>query len=44
MCFIDYAKAFDYVSRGKLSDAVEQMGFPIHIIQLVANIIGSPNV
>ena len=37
MCFIDYAKAFDCVSHGKLSDAMEQMGFPVHIIQLVAS-------
>ena len=38
MCFIDYAKAFDRVSQMKLLDAMEQMGFPVHIIQLVKNL------
>ena len=38
MCFIDYAKAFDCVSHMKLWDTMEQMGFPVHIIQLVANL------
>ena len=38
MCFIDYAKAFDCVSHMKLRDTMEQMGFPVHIIQLVANL------
>ena len=38
MCFIDYAKAFDCVSHRKLWETMEQMGFPVHIVQLVANI------
>ena len=38
MCFIDYAKAFDCVSHRKLWDTMEQKGFPVHIIQLVANL------
>ena len=38
MCFIDYAKAFDCVSHRKLWDTMEQMGFPVHIIQLVSNL------
>ena len=38
MCFIDYAKAFDCVSHRKLWETMEQMGFPVHIIQLVANL------
>ena len=38
MCFIDYAKAFDCVSHRKMWDTMEQMGFPVHIIQLVANL------
>ena len=38
MCFIDYAKAFDCVSHRKLWDTMEQMEFPVHIIQLVANL------
>ena len=38
MCFIDYAKAFDCVTHKKLWDTVEQVGFPVHIIQLVTNL------
>ena len=38
MCFIDYAKAFDCVSHRKLWGTMEQMGFPVHNIQLVANL------
>ena len=38
MCFIDYAKAFDCVSHMKLWDTMEQMGLPVHIIQLIANL------
>ena len=38
VCFIDYAKAFDCVSHRNLWDTMEQMGFPVHIIQLVANL------
>ena len=38
MCFIDYAKAFDCVSHRKLWDTMEQMGFPVHSIQQVANL------
>ena len=38
VCFIDYAKAFDCVSHGKPWDTMEQMGFPVHTIQLVANL------
>ena len=36
--FIDYAKAFDCVSHRKLWETMEQMRFPVHIIQLVANL------
>ena len=38
ICFIDYGKVFDCVSHRKLWDTMEQMGFPVHIIQLVANL------
>ena len=37
MCFIDYAKAFDRVSHRKQCETKEQMGFPVQIIRLVAN-------
>ena len=36
--YIDYAKAFDCVSHRKLWETMEQMGFPVHIIQLIANL------
>ena len=38
MCFMDYAKAFDCVSQRKLWETMAQIGFPVHIIQLVANL------
>ena len=38
MCFIDYAKEFDCVSHRKLWETMEQMGFPVHIIQLIVNL------
>ena len=38
VCIIDYAKAFDCVSHMKLCDTTEQMGFPVHIIQLVKHL------
>ena len=38
MCLIDYAKAFDCVSHINVWDTMEQMGFPVHIINLVANL------
>ena len=38
MCFIAYSKAFECVSHVKLWDMMEQICFPVHIIQLVANL------
>ena len=38
MCLIDYAKAFDCVGHRKRWATMEHMGFPVHIIQLVANL------
>ena len=30
-CFIDYAKAFDYVDRNKLWKILKEMGIPDHV-------------
>ena len=36
-CFIDYAKAFDYVDHNKLSKILEEMGIPDHLTYLLRN-------
>ena len=36
--FIDYSKAFDNVSHPKLFTTMKEMGFPIHLINLVAGL------
>ena len=33
MCFIDYAKAFDCVNHRLLWQDMQQMGFPVHVIE-----------
>ena len=30
-CFIDYAKAFDYVDHNKLRNILQEMGIPAHL-------------
>ena len=37
-CFIDYAKAFDYVDHNKLWKILEEMGIPDHLICLLRNL------
>ena len=37
-CFIDYAKAFDYVDHNKLWKNSEEMGIPDHLICLLRNL------
>ena len=37
-CFIDYAKAFDYVDHNKLWKIVEEMGIPDHLTCLLKNL------
>ena len=37
-CFIDYAKAFDYVDYNKLWKILEEMGIPDHLICLLRNL------
>ena len=36
-CFIDYAKAFDYVDHKKLWKILEEMGIPDHLTCLLRN-------
>ena len=37
-CFIDYAKAFDFVDHNKLWDILKEMGIPDHLICLWRNL------
>ena len=37
-CFIDYAKAFDYVDHNKLWEILQEMGIPDHLIRLLRNL------
>ena len=37
-CFIDYAKAFDYVDHNKLLKILKEMGIPGHLICLLRNL------
>ena len=37
-CFIDYAKAFDYVDHNKLWKILKEMGIPDHLICLLRNL------
>ena len=36
-CFIDYAKAFDYVDHNKLWKILKEMGIPDHLTSLLRN-------
>ena len=38
LCFIDYAKAFDYVDHSKLWKGLKEMGIPDHLIYLLRNL------
>ena len=37
-CFIDYAKAFDYVDHNKLWKILKELGIPDHLICLLRNL------
>ena len=37
-CFIDYAKAFDYVDHSKLWKILQEMGIPEHLTCLLRNL------
>ena len=38
ICFIDYAKAFDYVDHNKLWKILKEMGIPDHLTCLLKNL------
>ena len=38
ICFIDYAKAFDYVGHNKLWKILHEMGIPDHLTCLLRNL------
>ena len=38
LCFIDYAKAFDYVDHNKLWKILKEMGIPDHLTHLLRNV------
>ena len=38
ICFIDYAKAFDYVEHNKLWKILQEMGIPDHVTFLLKNL------
>ena len=38
LCFINYAKAFDYVDHNKLQKALKEMGIPDHLTCLLRNL------
>ena len=38
VCFIDYAKAFDYVEHSKLWKILKEMGIPDHLTCLLRNL------
>ena len=40
-CFIDYAKAFDYVAHNKLWKILKEMGIPDHLTYLLRNLYAS---
>ena len=40
-CFIDYAKAFDYVDHNKLWKILKEMGIPDHLTWLLRNFLSN---
>ena len=38
LCFIDYAKAFDFVDHNKLWKILKEMGIPDHLTHLLRNL------
>ena len=42
-CFIDYAKAFDYVDHNKLWKILKEIGIPDHITYLLRKVMEGSN-
>ena len=40
-CFIDYAKALDYVDHNKLRKTLQELGIPDHLTSLLRNLCAS---
>jgi len=38
MCFVDFKKAFDSISHDKLWVTMMDMGYPLHLIDLLAKL------
>jgi len=38
MCFVDFKKAFDSISHDKLRVTMMDMGYPLHLIDLLAKL------
>jgi len=38
MCFVDFRKAFDFISNDKLWVTMMDMGYPVHLIDLLAKL------
>jgi len=38
MCFVDFKKAFDFISHDKLWVTMMDMGYPLHFIDLLAKL------
>ena len=43
-CFIDYAKALDYVDQNKLWKILQEMGIPDHLTCLLRNLYAGQDV
>ena len=43
-CFIDYAKAFDYVDHNKLWEILKEMGIPENLTSLLRNLYAGQEV
>ena len=41
LCFIDHAKAFDYVDHNKLWNILKKIGIPDHLTCLLRNLYAS---
>ena len=44
ICFIDYARTFDYVDHHKLWKILKEMGIPDHLTCLLRNLYAGPEV